>query len=112
MAPQNIIDLLSALSLGVLGAKATTSFPEHPHNAVTIQAHPLLSEISTFYQKPSFHPAKTKNKNAEFREKKKQHSSSLQYRPNLASDNASKLVQRVPLHIISFFNVTYESERD
>ena len=32
--------------------------------------------------------------------------------PNVASENASKVVQRVPLLIIGFFIVTYEFERD
>ena len=65
-----------------------------------------------FSQKPSFHPAKIQNKNARVRVKQKQASSSLQYHPNLASENASKVVQKVPPLFSLFFNVTYETERD
>ena len=104
MAPQNIIDLLSVRVPWVfLGQKRRPVFLNTRTTPSLFKRIRVSSENTTFSQKPSFHPAKIQNKNAKVRVKQKQPSSSLQYHPNLASENASKVVQKVLLLIFSLF---------
>ena len=106
MAHLNIIDFLSVLSLWVfLGQKRRPVLLKPAQRRHYSSAHGFRLRIRRFP------PAKTQNKNAKFRMKKKQHSSSLQYHQNLASENASNVVQRVLSLIFSFFNETNETKR-
>ena len=113
MALQNIIDLLYVRIPWVLwGQKRRPVFLNTRTTPSLFKRTRVSSENTPFSQKHNFHTAKIQNENAKVRVKQKQPSSSLQYHPNLASENASKVVQKVPLSFSLFSNVTYETERD
>ena len=112
MAPQNIIDLLSVRIPWVfLGQKRRPVFLNTRTTPSLFKRTRVSSENTTLSQNPSFQPAKIQNKNAKVRVKQKEPSSSLQYHPNLASENASKVVQNVSPLIFSYFNRRFSSEK-
>ena len=105
MDPQNIIDLLSVRIPWVfLGQKRRPVFLNTRTTPSLFKRTRVLSENTTFSQKPSIDPAKIQNKNAsESSSETKTTFFKLTIPPNLANENASKVVQKVPPLIFSVF---------